>query len=208
MIPMDVLVLFVAASTALAIAPGPDNIFVLTQSAMHGRKAGLCITLGLCTGLIGHIAAVALGVAAILKTSVLAFTVLKVVGASYLLYLAWQAFRAGKAEIASANGRSLSVRALYLRGIVMNLTNPKVAVFFLAFLPQFTDPARGAVGLQIILLGLLFMACGLTVFIGIVWAAGQIGAWLRRSERAQTVINRLAGVVFIALACRLLLSRQ
>jgi threonine/homoserine/homoserine lactone efflux protein len=99
MIPIETIAVFFAASVALAFAPGPDNIFVLTQSALHGRKAGLLVTIGLCTGLLAHTAAVSLGVAAIFQTSALAFNILKIVGAIYLLYLAWQAFRAGAANL-------------------------------------------------------------------------------------------------------------
>lgn len=208
MIPIDVLLVFIAASATLAIAPGPDNIFVLTQSAIHGRKAGIFVTLGLCTGLLAHITAVALGVAAIFKTSVVAFTILKTIGAAYLLYLAWQAFRAGDTRIAAENDNPISARALYTRGILMNVTNPKVAIFFLAFLPQFADPARGAVSMQIVMLGAVFMVTALVIFTGIAWAASHIGDWLKKSKRAQTGINRLAGTVFLLLACRLALSRQ
>jgi threonine/homoserine/homoserine lactone efflux protein len=208
MIPSDVLLLFVAASAALAVAPGPDNIFVLTQSAIHGRKAGIFVTLGLCTGLLVHIAAVALGVAAIFKTSAIAFTVLKVVGAAYLLYLAWQAFRAGNTKIATANEKPIGGKSLYARGILMNVTNPKVAIFFLAFLPQFADPSRGSIPAQIIALGAVFMATAFAIFSLISWAASQIGDWLKKSERAQIGINRLAGTVFVLLACRLALSKQ
>lgn len=208
MIPADVLFLFITASTALAIAPGPDNIFVLTQSALHGRKAGTFITLGLCTGLLVHISAVTLGVAAILKTSAVAFTMLKIIGAGYLLYLAWQAFRAGATQISAESGTPISAQALYLRGILMNVTNPKVAIFFLAFLPQFADPSRGSVSLQIIILGALFMLSAFVIFIAIAWAASRIGDWLKKSKRAQIYINRLAGTIFVLLAVRLALSKQ
>lgn len=206
MIPTEVLFLFIAASAALAIAPGPDNIFVLTQSAIHGRKAGIVVTLGLCSGLVVHIAAVALGVAAMLKASAIAFTALKIVGAAYLLYLAWQAFRAGNAPIAVKSENLVSAKALYIRGILMNVTNPKVAIFFLAFLPQFTDPSRGSISMQIIVLGVIFMVTALIIFSGIAWAASCIGSWLKRSSRAQIYINRFAGIVFILLAYRLILS--
>lgn len=208
MIPSDVMLLFIAASAALAVAPGPDNIFVLTQSAIHGRKAGILVTLGLCTGLLFHIAAVTVGVAAILKASAIAFTALKIVGASYLLYLAWQAFRASSTVITASNGEPLNGKALYARGILMNVTNPKVAIFFLAFLPQFVDPSRGLVAAQIVTLGTAFMITALIIFSTISWASGYIGEWLRRSSRTQIVMNRLSGVVFVLLACRLALSRQ
>ncbi len=208
MIPFDVLLLFAVASAALAVAPGPDNIFVLTQSAIHGRKAGIFVTLGLCTGLLVHIAAVAFGVAAIFKTSAIAFTALKIVGAAYLLYLAWQAFRAGDTQITAASENPVSTKSLYARGILMNVTNPKVAIFFLAFLPQFTDPSRGAISLQIISLGAVFMAMAFIIFSGIAWASSRIGGWLKRSKSAQVGINRIAGTVFVLLACRLALSKQ
>jgi len=207
LIPNDVLLQFVTASAALAVAPGPDNIFVLTQSAIHGRKAGIIVTLGLCTGLLVHIAAVAFGVAAILKTSTIAFNMLKFVGAAYLLYLAWQAFRAGETQITETTENSISPKALYSRGILMNVTNPKVAIFFLAFLPQFADPSRGAIPNQIFMLGAVFMITAFIIFSGIAWGAGQIGGWLKSSKRAQVAINRIAGTVFVLLACRLVWSK-
>lgn len=208
MIPADVLVLFAAASAALAIAPGPDNIFVLTQSALHGRKAGVLITLGLCTGLFVHISAVALGVAAILETSILAFTLLKLLGAGYLLYLAWQAFHAHDARLTTGKDKARTARAYYVRGIIMNVSNPKVAVFFLAFLPQFTEPQRGPVFIQVIILGLVFLWVSLLIFCAIAWATGRISHWLNTSQWAQKAINRVAGSIFVLLALHLLLSRH
>jgi threonine/homoserine/homoserine lactone efflux protein len=205
-IPFETLSLFFAASVALALVPGPDNIFVLTQSALHGRLAGLLVTLGLCTGLLVHTTAVSLGVAAIFQTSALAFNLLKAVGAAYLLYLAWQTLRAGAMKLQNSAGLGLSRRELYARGIVMNVTNPKVTIFFLAFLPQFTDPARGSLTLQVLVLGATFMLATLIVFGAIAWAAGFIGGWLRASQRAQVVMNRVAAAVFAGLALRLALS--
>jgi threonine/homoserine/homoserine lactone efflux protein len=208
MITHSALALFFVASLALALAPGPDNIFVLTQSALHGRAAGLLVTLGLCTGLLVHTAAVALGVAAILQASAVAFTVLKVIGALYLLYLAWLTFRAGASSLAANTTALPGWRALYIRGIVMNVTNPKVAIFFLAFLPQFVDPARGSATLQMLLLGAVFMLATLIVFGAIAWAGGRLGEWLKRSARAQLAINRVAGTVFVLLALRLAFSAR
>ncbi|MEM9631962.1 MAG: LysE family translocator [Pseudomonadota bacterium] len=208
MIPFEVLSVFFLAAIALGLAPGPDNIFVLTQSALYGRVAGLVVMLGLCTGLIVHTAAVALGVAAIFETSELAFTLLKVVGAGYLLYLAFQAFRAGSSDLPTGNGPSLTTFALYRRGIVMNVTNPKVAIFFLAFLPQFADPARGSVPLQILLFGVVFIIATILVFAAIALGGGVLGGFLRRSDRAQIWLNRLAGTVFVGLAVRLAIAER
>lgn len=207
MLPLDVLLFFALASAALAITPGPDNLFVLAHSALHGWRTGVLVTLGLCTGLLFHISTVALGVAAVLQTSALAFTALKTVGAAYLLYLAWQAFHAGASRIQAQQSVSLRPRALYGRGIVMNVTNPKVAIFFLAFLPQFADPARGPVWLQIVVLGLVFLVVSLLIFSAIAWTAGRLGAWLMRSRRAQMWMNRMAGTIFALLALRLALSK-
>ena len=203
MIPLDTLIIFFSASVALALAPGPDNIFVLTQSALHGRAAGLLVTLGLCTGLLVHTAAVSLGVAAVFANSALAFNLLKTVGAAYLLYLAWRAFRAGKSQSQQKGTPRSSRRRLYGRGIFMNITNPKVAIFFLAFLPQFADPSRGPLALQLMSFGAIFIVATLLVFGAIALFAGLIGEWLKGSPRAEAVMNRVAGTVFAVLALRL-----
>ena len=197
---------FVVASALLGLAPGPDNLFVLMQSALHGRGAGILVTLGLCTGLLVHTSAVALGVAAVLKASPTAFTLLKVAGALYLLYLAWNAFRSSSARLRKRGIPALTGPQLYRRGIVMNVTNPKVTMFFLAFLPQFALPENGPVALQIALLGGVFILVTLVVFGGVALLAGTLGAWLNRSPRAQLVLNRVAGTVFAGLALNLILS--
>ncbi|OZI21200.1 threonine transporter RhtB [Bordetella genomosp. 9] len=197
---------FFGIAALLALAPGPDNLFVLMQSARSGRSAGLMVVLGLCTGLLGHMAAVAAGLAAVFAASPLAFTVLKWAGAIYLAYLAWQAFRAPAATAAGAEPPRLRPAALYARGIVMNLTNPKVLLFFLAFLPQFTTPAAGPVGLQVVVLGAVFMLATLLVFGAIAVFSGAAGAMLQRSARARRALDICAGLVFAGLALRLATS--
>jgi threonine/homoserine/homoserine lactone efflux protein len=208
MIPVETMAAFFLASALLALAPGPDNIFVLTQSAMRGKGAGLLVTLGLCTGLIVHTTAVAFGVAVIFQASAVAFTALKLVGAGYLVYLAWRAFRASAARIASGRQSELGYFKLYRRGIIMNVTNPKVSIFFLAFLPQFADPARGPLTLQLMMLGGIFIIATILVFGGIALLAGAIGKWLTRSPKTQVIINRLAAVVFVGLAVKLATVRR
>ena len=207
-IPIETLSVFAVAAIALAFAPGPDNIFVLTQSALHGRVAGLCVTLGLCTGLLVHTSAVAVGVAAVFATSVLAFTALKIVGAAYLLYLAWQSFRAGRMAVRPSERVGARFGRLYARGVIMNITNPKVAIFFLAFLPQFADPSRGALTPQLLLFGGLFMLTTLLVFGAIACFSGFVGDRLKASPRAQVVLNRLAALVFAGLAIRLVTAER
>ena len=203
MIPLDTLITFASASVLLALAPGPDNIFVLTQSALRGRAAGLLVTLWLCTGVLVHTTAVAFGVAVIFQVSAVAFTMLKLFGAGYLLYLAWHAFRASSEVITAGHPDSLTPARLYRRGIIMNVTNPKVSIFFLAFLPQFADPVRGSLTLQMLLLGVVFIASTILIFGGIALMAGSIGQWLNRSPKTQVVMNRIAGTVFVGLALKL-----
>ncbi|MBN1958508.1 MAG: LysE family translocator [Desulfuromonadales bacterium] len=203
MLSIEALITFFTASILLGLAPGPDNIFVLTQSALRGRGSGLIVMLGLCTGLLVHTSAVALGVAIIFQTSALAFSILKFIGAGYLIYLAWQAFRASAEKIQDATDGSVNYWKLYCRGIIMNITNPKVSIFFLAFLPQFADPNRGPVAYQLLLLGGLFIVATILVFGSIALLAGTLGQWLNRSSRTQSVLNKLAGTVFIGLAIKL-----
>ncbi len=190
----------------LALVPGPDNLFVLTQSVLLGRWAGLMATLGFCTGLIVHTLGVALGVAALLRQSDLAFTLLKLGGAAYLLYLAWRFLRTS--AIREGRGESIPPRPwlLYRRGIIMNVTNPKVSLFFLAFLPQFTDPAAVSVFGQLIAFGLLFILATLLVFGTVAVLAERLRPWLNRNPRAQRAIQRTAAFLFVVLAVNLLMT--
>ena len=199
---------FFLASTLLAIAPGPDNVFVLTQSALHGKLSGLVVVFGLCTGLLVHTAAVAFGVAVIFQASTLAFTLLKIIGAGYLVYLAWQIFRATPEQIRMQSDQQKSLGTLYRRGIIMNVTNPKVSIFFLAFLPQFADPVRGPISLQMVALGGIFITATILVFGAIALIGGALGEWLNRSERAQRAMNWAAGTIFVGLALKLVTAER
>lgn len=211
----DVLIAFFGVSVLLGLSPGPDNLFVLVQSAQRGWRVGLCVVLGLCIGVVGHTAAVALGLAAVVAASPMLFTALKVCGAAYLLYMAWGAWRAPVevSETAQAQAQrdvlTLQTALGWIgRGVVMNLTNPKVLIFFLAFLPQFADPARGSVPVQIMVLGCVFMASAWLVFGSIACFSGLFGQILQRSARAQRWLNRIAATVFGALALRLVMVQR
>lgn len=205
---MNTFLMFSLASTLLALSPGPDNIFVLTQSMVKGAKAGVIITLGLCSGLIFHTSAVALGVAVIFQTSLVAFNILKIVGAGYLLYLAYMAFKDASKTTLHVDQKPLSSWAMYRRGVFMNVTNPKVSIFFLAFLPQFTSPQNGSITLQIFTLGAVFMVCALVVFSLIAFLSSKIGAWFTQTKNGERILNRLAGTVFTALALKLVLTQR
>ncbi|MBO4300958.1 MAG: LysE family translocator [Desulfovibrio sp.] len=221
MLTIDVMLTFFATALLLGIAPGPDNIFVLTQSAMYGTTAGVATTLGLITGLCVHTTAVAMGIAVIFQTSPLAFALLKTIGAAYLLWLAWLSFRAGATQVDITPKTPLEPpqpmnqqagfpghAALYRRGIVMNVTNPKVSIFFLAFLPQFCDANHGSMALQVIILGVLFMLATLVVFCTVAALGGRLAVWFNRSPRGQILIQRVAGCVFVALAIALILTQN
>jgi threonine/homoserine/homoserine lactone efflux protein len=208
MLTLQTALAFFGVSLLLGITPGPDNIFVLMQSAAFGRRAGMLVVLGLCAGLVVHTTAIALGLAALFATSQAAFVMLKFVGAAYLAYLAWQAFSAPVSEGGGAPAASLRPHQLLVRGVLMNLSNPKVVFFFLAFLPQFVDPARGAVALQLAQLGALFILATLVTFGAISYFAAVLGQRLRGSARAQRWMNRGAGTVFAGLALRLALAQR
>lgn len=196
---------FFASALFLGIAPGPDNIFVLTQSALFGAKAGLVTTLGLVTGLCVHTLAVAVGVAALIHASSWAFGLLKLLGAAYLCWLAWLSLRAG-ASHTQAHGSFPGYAALYKRGIIMNVTNPKVLLFFLAFLPQFCRPEVNGMVIQIIYFGALFIIATLIVFCSVALLGGWLAAWFNKSDRAQIILHRMAAIIFLGLALAMIVT--
>ena len=199
---LETIIAFVLASVVLSLVPGPDNIFVMTNSALKGWKAGFYITLGLCTGLIGHTILVAIGVSVIFQTSALAFNGLKIVGACYLIYLGWLSLKSKELTIDSNDAESVN-RSYYITGIVMNLTNPKVALFFLVFLPQFINPINGSVTIQIFILGFLFILSALSVFSSIAFLGSFLEGYLKKSSTINKNINKLAALVYFALAINL-----
>lgn len=208
MLSPEIIVAFVSTSLLLAFIPGPDNLFVLSQAALRGWRVGLAVTLGLCTGLVVHTTAVALGVAVIFQQSEMAFTALKVVGAAYLVHLAIGAFRAGPADVAPGTEAAQPYGRMFARGIVMNITNPKVAIFFLAFLPQFVAPEAGSVAGQVAVLGALFILATVVAFTVISLVASVLADCLMKSERARLALNKVAGVVFLGLAAKLVTSHR
>jgi threonine/homoserine/homoserine lactone efflux protein len=208
MFDINTIITFITASTVLAFAPGPDNIFVLTQSIVSGKSAGIKITLGLCTGLIVHTSIVTFGIAAIFQTSLLAFNILKYIGAGYLLFLSWKAFKASSSDIKINKNNKLSSWQLYRRGIIMNVTNPKVSIFFMAFLPQFANPSRGSITIQLLLLGFMFIIVTFVVFGLISQLAGIIGKWLMKTKKAERILNILAGSIFAGLAIKLAITER
>lgn len=202
------IIMFLTASTLLAFAPGPDNIFVLSQSIAYGRRAGYRITMGLCTGLLVHTGIVAFGIAAIFQTSLAAFNILKYAGVVYLLYLSYLTFRHSGERVEISGAVSEKKINLYRRGIIMNVTNPKVSIFFMAFLPQFATPGNGSITLQIICLGFMFIIVTILVFGLISYLAGGIGRILAGSTRFEKWLNLFAGTVLASLAVKLAFTER
>ena len=198
----ETIIAFVIASVVLSLVPGPDNIFVMTHSALKGWRIGFYTTLGLCTGLIGHTVLVAIGVSVIFQTSAVAFNGLKIIGACYLLYLAWLSVQNKELNLGGDYNDSTN-RSYYLTGVIMNLTNPKVALFFLVFLPQFVNTDNENVTLQIFSLGLLFIVSALCVFTSIAYLASLLEDILKKSKTVNKNLNILAALIYIALAFNL-----
>ncbi|MYL19645.1 LysE family translocator [Halobacillus litoralis] len=155
---------FIGISLLLTLSPGPDILFVLAQSIVQHAKAGIVTALGLCTGLMVHVSAAVFGVSAVIYQSAAAFEIVKYAGAAYLLFLAFQSFTAGESADGPSQGEAEKYHKLYMKGIFMNLLNPKVSLFFLALLPPFVDPSRGSVSLQMLLLGSIFIIQAFLVF--------------------------------------------
>lgn len=207
---MDIsnLITFIFAAMLLTLMPGPDILFVLAQSMTQGKKAGIMTALGLCTGITVHTLAAALGISAIFYHSTVAFQIVKYAGAIYLLYLAWQAFKERKAGIGEQTSVALNYSELYKKGILMNILNPKVSLFFLAFLPQFVTPTAGQVPLQMITLGILFMLQAIVIFTIISFLAGIIANKLLKNPKAALYVNWSKVALFTCLGLRLALTEK
>jgi threonine/homoserine/homoserine lactone efflux protein len=202
---MHSLALFLATGLALNLTPGPDMLYVAARGASEGRSAGIVSALGIGVGTLVHVTLVAGGLAALLAAVPVAYVVLRLAGAAYLIHLGMHALRGGphasRAPLAPA-----PLGAIFRQGVVTNVLNPKVALFFLAFLPQFVDPSRGDPALQVVALGLLFDVSGTVVNLAVALASSRVAERLRRTGApggAGRLIQRATGGLFIALGARL-----
>ena len=200
---------FFIAALVIGIAPGPDNLFVLAQSATYGARLGFCIILGLCTGIAIHTCLLVAGVSALIAASPTAFFVIQCLGAAYLLYLAYKSFgvRSGVVQM-SGDSRSepgmTSARSLYMRGIIMNLTNPKVILFVLSLIPPAVRLDRPIhPSLQMAIFGGEFILATMIVFGSIALLAGTVKKFLLTSPKANRNLNWFSGAVFVFLAVAL-----
>src|SRR5215210_1917104 len=198
------LLVFMAAALALNVTPGPDMLYVIARSTGEGRRAGIASALGIGAGTFVHIAALALGLSALLAAVPLAYDIIRWAGAAYLIWLGVRAIRYARVRGTSMVPEPASIGRIFRQGVITNVLNPKVALFFLAFLPQFVDPARGSPALQILVLGLLFDLSGTIVNLIVAVAAsrlagfGHASAASTQSDRV-VLLRRATGVVFIAL---------
>ena len=201
---------FLTASILLTLAPGPDILYLLTKSLSDGARAGIILACGLVSGIVFHTTLVMVGVAALIKSSATAMLLLKIFGAAYLLFLAFGAFkaaRAGKKQLGIRN-EELGIKkplALYKRGVLMNVLNPKVLLFFLAFLPQFVDLSSDGASLTILFLGVVFAVQALTIFSGVALFAGRVRNLLLRGKNIGQILNFVEAAVLAFIALTLLL---
>jgi len=200
---------FLGASVALTLAPGPDNTFILAQGIARGRKAAIVSALGMCSGISVHTTAAALGISAIVYSSGLAFTILQYAGAAYLLFLAWKSLREPVTPQAAASMEGVRHwGAFYRRGFMMNVVNPKVGLFFLAFLPKFVSPGDGNIGMQMFVLGLIFMLQAVFVFGVIGYLSGSLGNVLIKKPGIAKYFGWLTAGIFASLGLKLAFAQR
>jgi len=200
---LSTLLAFSFTSFLLALMPGPDNLFVITQGVISGKKASVVTTLGLTTGIIIHTSLAILGVSAIFQTSSFAFNFLKFLGVLYLFYLAYQIFKHRDENIfLNRDVKKLSLKKLYVRGFLMNVLNPKVSLFFLAFFPQFVDKSQN-ITIQISILGSIFMLITVIVFSSLGILASSITSHLEQSSKVSKIISYITSSIFIILGLKL-----
>jgi threonine/homoserine/homoserine lactone efflux protein len=200
------LALFVGAALLLLVVPGPSVLYIVTQSVSHGRRAGIASVAGITTGTLVHIAAATVGLSALLASSAVAFDVVKYLGAAYLIVIGVRRLAGLERAQDERNRGTRDLGRLYRQGIVVNTLNPKTALFFLAFLPQFVDPSRGVAWVQVLLLGLLFATLGFLSDGTWALVAGTLGDRLRRSRRFPAVQRYVSGSVFVGLGAVAALS--
>jgi threonine/homoserine/homoserine lactone efflux protein len=201
-------VLFVGVSWALILAPGPDMLYVITRGVTQGRRAGMLSALGVICGILVHTTAAAFGLTLILQTSAIAFLIVKYLGAIYLIYLGIKAWQDKGTFNLSPATSSLSLRKIFWQGVLSNVLNPKIAIFFLAFLPQFVDKGSSLVTLQMVILGLTFACFGLCFLLMVGYSSGAIGSWLTRRPQYTHFLQRFAAGILIALGLRLALTER
>jgi len=197
------LLVFIGTGLLLNITPGPDVLYIVGRSLAQGRIAGLISVLGISTGCLFHIAAAALGLSALTIALPVAYDAVRYAGAAYMVWLGVRALVTKSSPLHARKVEPEPLGRIFRQGMLTNILNPKVALFFLAFLPQFTDPARGPLSLQITLLGLIFIGNGTIVCAVYALGASHLGEWLKNRYDVATWLNRVMGTLFVGLGLRL-----
>lgn len=197
--------LFLVAAMMLTLAPGPDNVYVLTRGVAQGKKAGFVAALGFSSGLFFHTLLAVLGFAAIIKAYPAAYHALQYAGAAYLVYLGIRTLRSAASMSLDATMTPVSLSRIYWQSVIANILNPKVTLFFIAFLPQFVNVQAGHVAWQMLLLAVVFILQALAIFSAIAFFSGIVGAYFKRQARAALYLNRLAGCAFVGLGIHIAL---
>jgi RhtB (resistance to homoserine/threonine) family protein len=200
---------FFTAAVALNVSPGPDILYILSRTIAQGAKVGLASAAGVCSGAIVHVVAAAFGLSAIMAASATAFTVVKYVGAIYLLYLGIQALRSQSASLDLATQKEVPVVSpwqAFRQGVLVDVLNPKAAIFFMAFLPQFVRPDHGSPSTQLVILGLLVILVAITIESILVLAAARSTDFFRRNPKASAWLDRALGTILVSLGIRLALT--
>ena len=203
MIPLPDLLIFAAAALLMVLTPGPNMIYLISRSICQGRKAGVTSLLGVVAGFFVHMFAAAAGLTAVFLAVPMAYELLKWAGALYLIYLGVQMIRHASSAMRPEGAAPMNGWAVFRQSILANMLNPKVAIFFLAFFPQFIHPAQGHPQLQMALLGTLFVGLVMLCFGTVGLCAGWIGAWLRQNAKAEARMGKIAGSVLILLGLSL-----
>lgn len=205
---LTTLLLFALASAALVAIPGPNHVYIVTRSIDRGRRAGIASCFGVETGTLVHIGLAAAGLSAVIASSAVAFDVVKYLGAAYLIYLGVRALLSRESLDLDVRGDVGGLGRIYVDGVLVNLLNPKVALFFLSFVPQFVDPARGSVAAQIVVLGLVLISIGLPCNLLYAIAADALGGWLRRRPRFLRRQNKVVGAIYLTLGAAAALAGE
>lgn len=201
------LIVFMVATISLNLTPGQDMMYVMGNSVGSGARAGVAAAFGVGGGCVVHTLAAALGLSAVLVSSPVAYDAIRYLGAAYLVYLGVRAVAGAPERLEARSAGAKGMLPVFRQGVVTNVLNPKVALFFLAFLPQFVDPSRGLTVWQFILLGTIFNVSGTTVNVLVALASGRVGDWLRRSPTFARAQQWVSGAVFVALGARIALAR-
>ncbi len=208
MLNISNLTLFCIAAIILIITPGPDMLYVIARSIGQGKVAGVVSAVGVCVGVLVHILAATIGLSALLMTSAVAYNIIKYAGATYLIYLGIRTILNHERQNTLRTSQKISLKTTFSQGVLSSVLNPKLALFFLAFLPQFVDSTQGRIALQIFILGLIFVTMAIVWLVAVALLTSYLGNWLQNNSSWRRFQRWFSGSVLIVLGARLALPEQ